>query len=283
MSTPVRVAAFLLGLVVAFAGSAAVGQAWGPTLPEPEPETHGTAHDDEEVVDLPGGLMRAQDGYSLDLRSDRAGPGSDVPLAFTITGPDGEPVRAYDVVHERPLHLIVVRRDLTGFQHVHPDLDATTGIWSTEIALTPGTWRIFADFRATGAEAITLGSDLLVPGEVDAGRAVAPTNTASVDGYTVTLDAHLHAAEASELTLSVSRDGRPVTDLQPYLGAFGHLVALREGDLAYLHVHPHESEQAGPDITFTAEVPSAGRYALFLDFRHGGVVRTAAFTVEVPR
>jgi hypothetical protein len=85
------------------------------------------------------------------------------------------------------------------------------------------------------------------------------------------------------LTLTVSLAGRPVTDLQPYLGAYGHLVALRDGDLAYLHVHPDGEPgdgrtRPGPGITFYATVPSAGSYGLFLDFQHQGVVRTAAFT-----
>ena len=75
-----------------------------------------------------------------------------------------------------------------------------------------------------------------------------------------------------------------MTDLQPYLGAYGHLVALRQGDLAYLHVHPEGTPgdgvtPAGPAVEFVAEVPSAGTYRLFLDFQHGGVVRTAEFTV----
>lgn len=89
---------------------------------------------------------------------------------------------------------------------------------------------------------------------------------------------------SSELTLTVSRDGVPVTDLQPYLAAYGHLVALRAGDLAYLHVHPAGAPgdgvtPAGPGITFAATAPSAGEYRLFLDFKHAGVVRTAEFTV----
>ena len=89
---------------------------------------------------------------------------------------------------------------------------------------------------------------------------------------------------ASPVTLTVSKDGQPVTDLQPYLAAYGHLVALREGDLAYLHVHPDGAPgdgvtPAGPQIEFVAEVPSAGSYRLFLDFQHDGVVRTAEFTV----
>jgi hypothetical protein len=113
----------------------------------------------------------------------------------------------------------------------------------------------------------------------------APSPTAQVDGYTVTLDGALVPGQESRLTLSVSRDGRPVTDLQPYLAAYGHLVALRAGDLAYLHVHPDGEPgdgktPPGPGITFYATAPSAGDYRLFLDFRHGDVVRTAEFTAR---
>ena len=70
-------------------------------------------------------------------------------------------------------------------------------------------------------------------------------------------------------------------DLEPYLGALGHLVALREGDLAFLHVHPEAEEGSGPRVAFRAVFPSAGRYRLFLQFAHANGVHTAAFTVEV--
>ena len=90
------------------------------------------------------------------------------------------------------------------------------------------------------------------------------------------------------LKLSVAKDGRPVTDLQPYLGAYGHLVALRGGDLAYLHVHPDGEPgdgktSPGPDVEFGAEVPSVGSYHLYLDFKHDGVVRTAEFAARRER
>jgi hypothetical protein len=84
----------------------------------------------------------------------------------------------------------------------------------------------------------------------------------------------------------VARDGAPVTDLQPYLAAYGHLVALRAGDLAYLHVHPDGEPgdgrtPAGPTVVFHTQVPSAGTYRLYFDFQHDGRVRTAEFTVTV--
>ncbi|HET6651816.1 MAG TPA: hypothetical protein VFH10_04175 [Nocardioides sp.] len=287
MGTLGRLTGFVLGLAVVFAAALAAGSWWGPTLATPvaheDEPAHTTAagHGDDTPADHPpGGLMRSQDGYSLDLAAPTAEAGADVPLSFTVTGPDGTPHTAYDVEHGKRLHLIVVRRDLTGYQHVHPRLDAADGTWSTEVDLEPGTWRVFADFVVTDGPALTLGTDLTVPGRVPLVDPLdGDTTTTEVDGYTVELAGDVVAGEDAELTLTVSRDGRPVTDLQPYLGAYGHLVALRDGDLAYLHVHPHESADAGPDIRFTAEVPSRGQYRLFLDFRHEGRVRTASFDV----
>ncbi|HVK29391.1 MAG TPA: hypothetical protein VM575_13705, partial [Nocardioides sp.] len=237
------------------------------------------------TTEIPGGLMTSQDGYTLSLTDSRAGAGGAVPVSFTITGPDGAPVTSYDVQHDKRLHLIAVRRDFSGFQHVHPTLDRD-GTWSTDLALTPGTWRLYADFKATGAEALTLGSDLAVDGRYEATPPAKETRTSTVDGFEVTLAGDLAAGADAKLTLSVSKGGKPVTDLQPYLGAYGHLVALRAGDLAYLHVHPDGEPgdgktEPGPDVVFHTAVPSKGTYHLYLDFQHDGVVRTAAFTVTV--
>ena len=88
---------------------------------------------------------------------------------------------------------------------------------------------------------------------------------------------------SSQVFATVTRDGVAVTDLQPYLGAFGKLVALREGDLAYTAAagtaSPAAADRAGPAVAFTADVPSAGTYRLFLQFRVADVMHTAEFTV----
>jgi uncharacterized membrane protein YgcG len=102
----------------------------------------------------------------------------------------------------------------------------------------------------------------------------------------VTLSGKLVPGKSTALTMHVSKNGRPVTDLEPYLAAFGHLVMLRDGDMAYIHVHPdgHPGDgktAPGPEIVFFAEAPSYGQYRLFLDFQHQGKVRTAEFTVNV--
>ncbi|MDX3187458.1 hypothetical protein PV458_03505 [Streptomyces sp. MN03-5084-2B] len=283
MNTTARLALFGGTLALLAAGGFAVGGAVGP-VPATTGESAGHGDPGGEHAgmadDLPGGLASSKDGYTFTPAGTGLEPGR---FTFTITGPDGKPVTGYDVEHEKKLHLIVVRRDTAGFRHVHPEM-APDGTWSVPLALpAAGSYRAFADFTPTGGPALTLGTDLSVAGDYQPATH-APSRTAQVDGYTVQLAGDLTAGKTSPLTLTVSRDGVPVTDLQPYLGAYGHLVALREGDLAYLHVHPHgapgDSRTApGPEIEFAAEVPSAGTYRLFLDFRHGGVVRTAEFTL----
>ena len=293
MTTPLKLAALALGLVTVFGAAVGVGSAVGPVGPTAEEAVaagHDMAgdapHEPAPAGELPAkGLLVSQDGYTLALASDTLPAGPAAPVAFRILGPDGSAVTAFDVSHDEDLHLIAARRDLTGFQHVHPDL-AADGTWTTSLALTPGTWRLFADFvPAADGKNRTLGADLAVPGAYDPAPLPAESRTAEVDGYTVTLDGDLSAGEESELTLSVARDGRPVTDLQPDLAAYGHLVVLRDGDLAYLHVHPagepgDGATEPGPDVTFFSTAPSAGTYRLFLDFKHGDAVHTAAFTVE---
>jgi hypothetical protein len=269
------------------AAPAAPGAADG-AAPVAEPAGHGhggpaAAGDASATTALPGGLASSRDGYTFEPVTATLQPGTRQDFAFRITGPDGRPVTAFDVEHDKRMHLIVVRRDATGFQHVHPEM-AADGTWSVPLTLPAGgSYRAFADFAPTGAKGLTLGVDLAAPGVFEP-VTPHPSRVAEVDGYRVELAGELVPGKASPVTLTVSRDGQPVTDLEPYLAAYGHLVALRDGDLAYLHVHPEGTPgdgrtPAGPRVEFVAEVPSAGTYRLFLDFQHAGVVRTAEFTV----
>jgi len=284
-----KLAGFIVGLAVVFAVAIGVGRTLGPDGGGAADEAHGGTPNTVQNAasdELPGGLTSTQDGYTLRLADTRVDARKDVPLRFRINDPSGAPVTRYVDSHEKQLHLIVVRRDMVGFQHVHPVLDAT-GTWSVPVDLSrAGDYRVFADFVPAGGEALTLGADVHVAGRYDPQPLAPAATTTTVDGYTVTLTGSPKVNESSMLTLSVSRDGKPVTDLQPYLGAYGHLVALRDSDLAYLHVHPMGEPgdgvtPAGPEIGFHTTVPSTGNYRLFLDFKHQNVVRTAEFTVSV--
>jgi hypothetical protein len=276
LKAPVKIAAFAAGLGVVFAAAAGAGSLAGPVTAQAPGHEPAGAH----TTASPKGLQISQDGYTLApaARELSAAGGT---YTFRILDSGGKAVTRYTRSHDKDLHLIAVRRDLAGFAHVHPVM-GPDGTWSVPLrpAAGAGTYRVFADFVPAGHDGgLTLGADLQVAGAFAPQPLAAAARTATVDGYTVTLGGDLRPGTSSKLTLTVSRDGKPVTDLQPYLGAYGHLVALRAGDLAYLHVHPDGAPgNAGPAITFYAEVPTAGDYRLYLDFQHGGTVRTTEFT-----
>ena len=265
MNTPVGVLAFAAGLAAVFGLAFGLGRVAGPdTAPAARHESgHESSHADQPVRSAEVHL--ALSGRSL-------APGPDVPVSFQVQDQDGRVVTAYDVEHEKELHLIVLdTRDLTQFQHVHPTR-AADGTWTAAVALRPGTsYRLYAD-GSTGGEDFLATADLSTTGHRLAPDPMpAPATTDRVAGMTVTLD----QADGT-VRLAVTRDGSPVT-LQPYLGALGHLVVIRVDDLSYLHVHPEQG--ATPEFVVAGLAP--GRYRYFFDFQVDGVVHTAAFTHDV--
>ena len=291
MKTAARLSAYGAAVVLFGAGAFATGM----TIDAPTDHLHTTAQSGPPGPGTgpatspaphaqPAGLASTADGLTLTPVATTLPAQTPTELAFRITRADRTAVTGFDVAHDTRMHLILVRSDTADFQHLHPVMD-TDGTWRTPVTLAGGgTYRAFADFTPTGGAATTLGVDLFAPGNFtpvapEPGRAATAPG-----GYEVTLDGDLTPGRPGDVTLTVTRNGEPVTDLQPYLGAYGHLVALRSGDLGYLHVHPQGSPgdgrtAPGPQVTFGTEVPSNGTYRLFLDFRHDGEVRTAAFTV----
>ncbi|HZX03579.1 hypothetical protein [Kribbella sp.] len=289
-----RLGAFAGVLALAFGAAFGIGSAVGPiaaagdtsAAPAHGEEMGGMEHGSHAAGGQLPGLAVSDQGYTFAPVKTFFTGQQQTELRFTIQGPDGKPVTKYTKTHEKDLHLIVVRRDLSGFHHVHPAM-AADGTWSIPFTFTAGgTWRLYADFQPAGHDStITLGTDVNVTGMYVPVPVAEPASVYSFDGYDVTLAGAPVAGKESELTFKVSKDGKAVTDLQPYLGAFGHLVSLRGGDLAYLHNHPAEhaapGTKGGPEITFATTFPTAGTYSLFLDFQHAGAVHTAEFTVKV--
>jgi hypothetical protein len=316
VSAPRKLAGFAAALALLFGGGALAGAAIGPggddtrattsaqadghaaqpqehsdmnTSTKTEPAAGHGGHDGAAAAGHPvRGLAVAEDGLRLVVVDPELRRGREETLRFRIVGDVGDTVRDFDVSHEKRMHLILARRDLTGFQHLHPRQGAD-GTWSTTVRLDEaGSYRLFADFSHAG-EARTLAGELRVDGSADLKDLPAPTATAtSDDGYEVRVDAgRVRPGEEADLRFAISNGGVPV-HTEPYLGAGGHLVALREGDLAFLHVHPTQHGDGGADegghddsVGFAATFPTEGRYRLFLQFQHEGRVQTVAFTQEV--
>ena len=289
MNAPAKLAGFAAVLALASGGAALAGGAIDPERDTdepahadaggPAPGGHGatpqTGHGEAEAAEAAAphpvrGLAVAENGLRVAVDDPELRRGKRERLAFRIVDDSGATVRDFDVEHERRMHLIVARRDLTGFQHLHPE-QTSNGTWATDVTLgDAGSYRLFADFVRRG-ENYTLASDLRVDGKADLRPLPRPGPTSASDGgYDVRL-----VRDGPELSFAITRDGEQI-ETEPYLGAGGHLVALREGDMAFLHVHPKDE-----GVSFEAEFPSAGQYRLFLQFKHQGRVQTVAFTQEV--
>ena len=322
MSAPVKLAGFAVTLAVLFGGGALAGGAVGPERGSESPQradatTPDDSRDDAEAKHESAssaahaeaesgahggsggaakkaahpvrGLAVAENGLRLVIEDPELRRGRSEKLRFRVVDDSGRTVRDFDVEHTKRMHLIVARRDLNGFQHLHPEQTAD-GSWSVELRLDdPGSYRVFADF-SNAEEPYTLASDLRVDG--DAALEPLPASAASSisdGGYDVRLSAsRARPGKEAALRFTITKDGQTV-HTEPYLGAGGHLVALREGDLAFLHVHPTDGSHGKSEKTdahddavgFAATFPTAGAYRLFLQFKHQGRVQTVAFTQEV--
>ncbi len=231
-----------------------------------------------------GGLAVSAAGLTLVPQSTTFRAGVRQPLRFHIAGSAGAPITTFAVVHDKPLHLIVVRRDLSGYRHLHPSM-AADGTWSVELTLpAAGTWRAYADFTAiVGGRQIpvTLGVDLTVPGDYR------PVPLPAADDRAATRDLSVRQAGAPRvgvtqpLLFHVDTAAGTPAPVEPYLGAYGHLIMLREGDLGYVHVHP-EPQLVDGAVKFWVAAPGPGRYRMFLDVQVAGTVHTAGFTATVP-
>jgi hypothetical protein len=296
-TTVSRLAAFSTGLALVAGSAAAIGAATHPTPPFQDCLKVGAqaagfgdqsmsdaGHGAPMIEAVPGanGLHAQVAGLRLAPLSRNLTAGASTTWRFRIIGCDGHPVRQFDRDNTKLLHRIVVRADLSGYQHLHPTL-ASDGTFTIKLRTArSGSYRAIADF-VIGGRKYVLGTDLSAPGPVRSIPLPAPALTGSVDGYDVELQrpAQLSAGQEAQLTFRITRHGQPTGDLEPYLGSYGHLVALHAPELAYSHVHPISADPAASAITFDTELSEHGTYRLFFQFQTHGRVHTVAFTQTI--
>ncbi len=297
-TTASRLASFAAGLALAAGTAGAIGAATGATPPFQDclkvaataagfgsQTMAGAGHGAEPMIEaVPGsnGLHAKLAGLRLAPLSRTLTAGGTTTWRFQIIGCDGKPIRHFDRDNTKLLHLIVARTDLSGYQHLHPALQSD-GTFTIDVSTArPGSYRAIADFVVDGRKYV-LGTSLTAPGPARSVPLPPPGLESQTDGYAVELQrpAQLSAGEEAQLTFRITKHGRPVQDLQPYLGSYGHLVALHAPELAYSHVHPISADPASGAITFDTELPQRGTYRLFLQFQTDGRVHSVAFTQTI--
>ena len=234
---------------------------------------------------------------------------------FDIRHPGtGEDVQSLELVHERPYHLFVISQDMTHFQHIHPEQQPDKS-WTIDVTLpTPGYYQVLSDFLPTGGASQLLSRPLVTAGYTGdlAGNSahLVPDTSAIkvVDDITANVSFDPPAFVAGLyghiiFHLTDTKTGRPITDLQTYLGAFGHTLIMSEDMLDYVHSHsldilaaedddgvpqfiiPPGSDleklRGGPDVTFDGLMPKPGRYRAWTQFRRNDLVHTFTTTFSV--
>jgi len=210
--------------------------------------------------------------------------GSPTKFVLQIQDEDGTPIKTFDLLHEKLVHLIVVREGLDEFAHLHPEVDAS-GMITIEFAFPKsGKYRLFADHQPQGKSPGLAAGELVVTGADEPAAALVPN--ASNEVTVGDIKAHVTFKPGDQETAVrfhlVAADDKPVGDLQPYLGAMGHLVIISADGREYVHAHPLSEAKTAPDgaVEFAAHFPKPGIYKAWGQFQRGGSVFTVPYVLE---
>lgn len=276
--TPKLITLFSVSLVILVSiGAGCSPQPKGDTSPE---KTIEKKSDTQHEIGHEG----MNKGYAIRnlTRFDGLQPDETFSLHFFVVDKNDEVVKEFDTVHEKLIHLLVVRKDLGKFMHLHPQFNKSTGEFTLDMSLpSDGEYRIYADVKPKNGEATTPFTDLRIGSITPASPIeVSKEKTQLVNGYTVTHDISdsIKAGEKTEYELSVMLGKRPAF-LEQYLGALGHSVIIKEGSLDFIHTHSLRNDKLFFETTF----PSAGTYKIFTEFLDNAIVHVDQYVVEVQK
>lgn len=253
-------------------------------------------------VDIPLPVQDSQTGrsrrkkppaYFVELSSTPKTPKAYEPadLQLAVWGRDGKKlVTQFDIAHERFLHLIIVRDDLAGFAHEHPESGPDGMFRLRYVFPAGGQYRLFADVAPKGAGSQVLMTKLKVSGKAGPRFAISAANRSNpVRSGAVTVQLKtpgpfdVKQTVPIEFAITDSATGAAAPDIQPYLGALGHLLMVHQDGETFVHSHPWDQADSGGRaaiIPFLARFPKPGLYRAWSQFQHGGVVHTADFVIE---
>jgi hypothetical protein len=247
--------------------------------------------------------------------------GEAVTFVFTIKDAEGKVIRDLQVVHEKAMHLLVISDDLSEFYHLHPKQHQDGSFYVTHTFTHGGNYLLYADYTLPDAKSIVDQFSLQVSGKARPKVALLEDEKATkiVGGLRVTMQPNKPLRSGEEVMLNFNftvadeQTNKPVTDLEPYLGALAHFVIISEDGTEFLHAHPmekagitthgHEAHEigeaiphthgdgmlhtsgtpqaSGPEVIAHTSFPHAGLYKVWAQFQRGGRVITASFVLHV--
>ncbi|WP_337104264.1 hypothetical protein [Paenibacillus sp. YIM B09110] len=236
-----------------------------------------------------GSETAAEKSVAIRLEWPEGEPQAGVPskLSLSIAGGGGKPIDAFDITNEKLLHLIVVSEDLQHFQHVHPEYKGG-GVFELPVTFpASGKFKLYADFVPTGLNELTRTGLVTVSGTTAGSAVLKPSEMleTSVDGMKVKLEFSDELAPQTQMSMTYTftdeKTGDPITDLELYLGAVGHVVAIDQTTEQFIHIHPLNWASSGPQAVFGAAFPVSGIYKVWGQFQRNGKTFVVPFVIKV--
>jgi hypothetical protein len=196
----------------------------------------------------------------------------------------GKVIETFLAVHEKEMHLLAIKKDLSVFQHLHPHYRGK-GRFQVKTTFTKaGEYKFYADFLPEGANQQLASHELVVTGS-ETKEEVVPDKLLKKEIDDLTIELILPKAKADEhisliFTLN-DKNGNPITELEPYLGSAGHVVIVSEDMNEFLHVHPVDENTKGPDVEYMTSFPRSGLYKIWGQFKYKQQLYTVPFVIEV--
>jgi hypothetical protein len=220
--------------------------------------------------------------YPLEMSQspERLNPGDPVTLTFRVLDPgSGQPVKRFELVHEKLMHLFLVSENLQFFEHVHPEPQPDGSFRLSTRVPYGGMYRLLADYYPSGSVPQLNIETLYVSGACPPAKLAPSLKPSRSQNLTASLRLDPEQPLAGfETKLFFTLD--PAAGLEPYLGAWGHMLAVSEDLIDLLHMHPFLAD-GGPSVQFNVLFPRTGLYRIWTQFQRRGVVNTVSFTVPV--
>ena len=212
--------------------------------------------------------------------------GEPVTLKLMIHRPDGSMVSDFETVHEKKVHLIIVREGLDEFAHIHPEIDQAGNMTVQFKFPVAGKYFLYADHKPAGEMQSTAVATVDVAGDPPPPQMLRPNVPGTVKSENITANVSVDSAQAdgeTKIAFTLTHhEGKPITDLEPYLGAMGHLVVISADGKRYVHAHPLDADKATRNaVEFEAYFPTVGLYKGWGQFQRAGEVQTLPFVIEV--
>jgi len=224
-------------------------------------------------------------------------------MELRVTDPGWLPLRKLDDLvpdHGHLMHLFLVRWPaMDRVCHLHPDQTAT-GFFATSLPSLPGgTYRIYGDIVHDSGFAETAVGEAMLPdvlGQPVSGDDAAGPNSSHMV-WVHDKEKPIVATQVNLFSFEIAgTDGKPVDDLEPYMGMGGHAEFIKTDGSVFAHVHPtgsvpmasvavaspaammamHETKP-GPVVSFPYGVPTPGTYRIFVQMKRAGKVETGSF------